>query len=167
MGSNVKELYGKTVFADANAMIYYLEGLSNEISTQVIESASREIARIKLLTTTRVIDEVLFKIILIRGKARYGLEAKVIDRLKRDTAKVRSLAGDVRKVMQFLDCLNVTITQVSLKDLYAIPEIMMEWGIFGNDALILKTMRRFNLKYLLSSDRDFDHITWIKRIDPL
>jgi len=42
---------------------------------------------------------------------------------------------------------------------------MEMYGLFGNDAMILETMQRFNLKYLLSSDIDFDKISWIERME--
>lgn len=44
---------------------------------------------------------------------------------------------------------------------------MESYGLFGNNALVLTTMQRFNLKYLLSSDKDFDKIEFIEKIDPL
>ena len=44
---------------------------------------------------------------------------------------------------------------------------METYGLFGNDALILAVMQKFNLKYLLSSDSDFDEIEHIKRIEVL
>lgn len=42
---------------------------------------------------------------------------------------------------------------------------MEMYGLFGNDAMVLETMQRFNLKYFLSSDTDFDEINWIERIE--
>ena len=167
MGLNPRKFYNKTVFLDANAIIYYLEGISNEVAGQIIELGSKEMARIKLLTTTRVIDEILFKITLIRAKALYGFKAKVLEKLKKDKAKVETLAKDIKKVFEFLDTLNITVAETTLKDLRIIPEMMRRWGIFGNDALIIKTMNRYNFKYILSSDKDFDQIKWIERIDPL
>ncbi len=44
---------------------------------------------------------------------------------------------------------------------------MEMYGLFGNDAMILETMQRFNLKYLLSSDTDFDEIGWIERMEAI
>jgi len=167
MRLNPGKFYHKTVFLDANAIIYYLEGISNEVADQIIELGSKEMARIKLLTTTRVIDETLFKITLIRAKALYGFKSKALEKLKKDKAKVETLAKDIKKVFQFLDTLNITVVETTLKDLRLIPEIMRTWGIFGNDALIIKTMKRYNLKYILSSDKGFDQIKWIERVDPL
>lgn len=42
---------------------------------------------------------------------------------------------------------------------------MEEYGLFGNDSLILITMNKYNLKYLLSSDEDFKDIRWISQIE--
>jgi predicted nucleic acid-binding protein len=39
-----------------------------------------------------------------------------------------------------------------------------KYGVFGNDALIIRAMQSRNLKYLLSADSDFEKVPFIKVI---
>ncbi|NOZ83588.1 MAG: type II toxin-antitoxin system VapC family toxin [Epsilonproteobacteria bacterium] len=57
------------------------------------------------------------------------------------------------------------IKEINYSALKKLPAVMEMYGLFGNDAMILETMQRFNLKYLLSSDIDFDKISWIERME--
>lgn len=45
------ELYNRSVFVDANAFIYYLEGMCSDLAGGIIEAGSKEVAKIKLVTT--------------------------------------------------------------------------------------------------------------------
>ena len=75
MNYNLKFLHGKAVFVDANAFIYHLYGMS-EMTKEVFKL--NELGQIKLITTTRVIDEVFHKILLIRAKEKFNIEKKAI-----------------------------------------------------------------------------------------
>ena len=39
---------------------------------------------------------------------------------------------------------------------------MEKFGLFGNDALIVRAMQSRNLVYLLSADSDFERVDFIK-----
>jgi len=44
---------------------------------------------------------------------------------------------------------------------------MKIYGLLGSDSLILVTMEKFKINFLLSSDIDFGNIKWIKLIPAL
>jgi predicted nucleic acid-binding protein len=160
--NDFKYLYGKTVFVDSNAIIYHLQGLS-EITKEIFKLG--EIEKLKLVSTTRVVDEVIHKILLIRAKDKFNIESKTIKKLRKDKEKVKELSEDIKIIKQFLDVIKLHVIETTYKDLQKISDIMKNYGLFGNDALILITMNKYNLKYLLSSDTDFKNIDWISLIE--
>lgn len=162
---NLEEIYRKKILVDANAFIYFFTGQCNETTRKIFKLS--ENGWLSLVTTTRVLDEVLFKVMIISAKIKFGIESKVVQKLKKDKEKIKFLVEDVRKAMEFIKYLKVDIKEVNYSDLKKIPSIMETYGLFGNDALILIVMQKFNLKYLLSSDSDFDEISYIKRIEVL
>ena len=164
----ISQLYGKSVFVDSNAFIYYMESLCSEMTSEIIRAGSKEVARIKLITTTRVCDEVLFKITLIRARSRdKTLRGNTFKKLKKRPDVVKELVQDLEKVIAFFHSLYLEIIPVDSKLLFQSLDITKEYGLFGNDAITVSVMQRRNMKYILSSDRDFDSIGWIKRIDAL
>ena len=44
-------------------------------------------------------------------------------------------------------------------------EYSEKYGLFGNNALTLSLMRRFNLKYIATADRDFGNIEWLSLVE--
>jgi predicted nucleic acid-binding protein len=133
-----------------------------------IEAGSKEAAKVRLVTTARVCDEVLFKMALIRARARYSsLQTDTVRKLKKNPDMVKSLAEDLQKVVSFLKSLNLEILPVDENIIFRSLGVMEKYGIFGNDALTVYVMQRKNMKYILSSDRDFDSVNWIERIEAL
>ena len=161
----IKALYGKKVFVDANAFIYFFTGQCNNITAEIFRLS--EEGSLTLITTTRVLDEVFFKVMIILAKIKFKIGSKIVQKLKKDKNKIKFLVEDVKKVVEFINHLKMEIKEISYSDLKKIPFIMETYGLFGNDALILAVMQKFNLKYLLSSDSDFDEIEHIKRIEVL
>ncbi len=160
----IKNLYNRKVFIDTNAFIYFLTGTCNDSTKEIFKEGS--LKKIKLITNTRVIDELLFKIMIIEAKTKFKIEKKVIQKLKENKNLVKELSSGCKKVVSFLRDLNVEIIEIKKEALFEIPELMEKFGLFGNDALILKIMKERNLKYLLTADKDFENIDWIKIINP-
>ncbi|MEA1994646.1 MAG: PIN domain-containing protein [Campylobacterota bacterium] len=165
MAKSLKKIMGRKIFVDTNAFIYFLTGICNNITKEIFTFSY--LGKIKLITSTRVVDELLFKVMIIKGKEKYGLQNKALEKLKRDKEKIGSLSRECELALEFVEKAKTEIREVSFKDLKVIPGIMKEFGLFGNDAITIKIMRRFNLKYLLSSDSDFNDIDGIEVIDPL
>ena len=163
--TELNELCRKKIFVDANAFIYFFTGQCNPITREIFKLSEK--GSLTLVTTTRVLDEVLFKVMIISAKLKFGIESKISQKLKKDKNKVKLLAEDIKKVIDFIKHLKIDIKDIGFSDLQKISQIMETYGLFGNDALILAIMQKFNLKYLLSSDTDFDEIPYIKKIEVL
>ena len=164
----VNRLFGKSVFVDTNAFVYFLQGRCSELARDIIQFSSKELARIRLVTTVRVCDELLFKMAMIQARETYPeLRSNTVKKLKSRPDVVRGLLPDLRKVVDFLNALSLEVVPVDTRLLFRSLQITEEYGVFGNDALTVYVMQRRNMKFLLSSDRDFDLVPWIERIDAL
>ena len=164
MSFNVKQFYGRKILVDSNAFIYFLTGQSFLVKEFFHASL---LGNLKLLITVRILDEVLFKMCIIIAKERYELDKDVLRKLKRNKHLVAELAEDCFKIIEVCKVFKFSVFDFTYADLRKLPVIMREYGLVGNDALVVGLMHRMNLKYLLSADKDFDVVPWIKRIDPL
>lgn len=158
---DVGKLAGRTIFVDANAILYHLQGLC---PTSKAVFRMGEGGGLKLITTTRVLDEAIHKTVLIRARDRFGYTTKTIQKLRRNRARLKELAQDANALFDFCRAVRMDIQGISVRDLEKVPKMMSRYGVLGNDALILVVMTRQNLKYLLSADTDFDDVGWISRI---
>ncbi len=165
MTLDAKRLYRKKIFVDSNAFIYFFTGECSNVTKEIFKLA--ETGWLNLITTTRVLDEVFFKVMIISAKIRFGIDNKMIQKLRKDKEKTKLLAEDIEKVIEFIGILKPDIKEINYSALKKLQVIMETYGLFGNDAMILETMQRFNLKYLLSSDTDFDEIGWIERMEAI
>jgi predicted nucleic acid-binding protein len=158
---DLDELRGRTILVDANAILYHLQGLC-PIGKEVFRQGKE--GRFKLVTTTRIVDEVIHKTLLIRARNMFGWKTKTIKRLRKEPEKLRDLVSDIQNVIEFTQTIPLDVQEIRLNDLKKIPDMMGTYGLLGNDSLILIVMNRRNLKYLLSSDTDFNRVPWIERI---
>ncbi|WP_158025391.1 type II toxin-antitoxin system VapC family toxin [Desulfurobacterium indicum] len=164
MDLKINRFLSRTIFVDANAFIYFLTGKCNPLTVEIFKMGY--IGKLKLVTTTRVVDELLFKMMVIEAKNKYGFEKNIPVKLKKNKDKVKELSKSCNKVLEFLEKSRVKIVDIKVSSLRAIPEIMTQYGLFGNNALTIKMMRELNLKFILSADRDFENIDWIEVINP-
>jgi predicted nucleic acid-binding protein len=150
---------------DTNAFLYFLLGECNKVTVEIFKLSY--LKKLKLVTTSRVVDELLFKAMIIKAKEKYGIEKNVVEKLKRNKKLVKELSGDIKEVLNFLKNARVKVVELKISTLRSIPDVMYKYGLFGNDALILKTMKELNLKFLLTTDKDFKEIEDIEIINPL
>lgn len=161
----IKSLHGKKIMVDTNAFIYYLTGQCNKLTVEIFEAGV--LKKLKLITTTRIIDELLFKMFLIKAGEIYGFEGKILEKLKKDIKKIKNLANVCRNVLKFIEILGVNIIEIKRNTIFAVPEIISEYGLIGNDAITFKIMKERNLKYILTADEDFRNIREIVVLNPL
>ena len=164
MRFNIKPFYGRKILVDSNAFIYFLTGQSPLVKEFFRASVE---GKLKLLITVRILDEVLFKMCLLLARMRYRFAKDVLKKLKNEPHLIIELSRDCRKIIEMCEFFGFSIFDFTFKDLQKLPDIMHDYGLVGNDALIVGFMQKMNLKYLLSADKDFDTVPWIKRIDPL
>ena len=160
----MKELYGNKVFVDSNAFIYFFLKQCNNLTIEIFRQAEK--GNIALITTTRVVDEVCYKSMIISAKKKFNIDSKPLEKLKKDRDKIKMLAEDIKKVLDYIYTISRVI-EITNYDLKSLPDIMKTYGVFGNDALIISVMQSSGIKYLLSADRDFDNVGFIERLSAL
>ena len=161
----IKNLYGKKIMVDTNAFIYYLTDQCNSLTVEIFEAGV--LKKLHLLTTIRIIDELLFKMLLIKAVAIYGWKSKILEKLKKESEKIKILAGVCKDVLEFLQTLNVEVIEIRKNVIFEIPEVMSKYGLIGNDAITFKVMQQRNLKYILTADEDFKNIKELTVLNPL
>ena len=164
MTCDMTDFRQQTIFVDANAIIYHLQGLS-PTAKEIFVLAEQK--ALNLLTTTRIIDEVIHKLLLIKAMDRFGMTRKTIEKLRKDKNKVKLLADDLQILFAFIKAIHLRVKSITNSDLNKVPQVMKTYGLLCSDSLILVTMKKFKIEFLLSSDTDFDNIEWIKRIPAL
>ena len=163
--STVNHLLGKTIFVDANAFLYFLGGECNELTREIFRYARLE--KLFLITSARVVDEVLFKALLAKARELFGIKKNVPVFLRHNKNLVKNLAGICQMVFDLLELTRVEVVEIKKSTLKGIEAIMKEHGLFGNDSISLKIIRERNLKYILTSDKDFEGIKGLVVINPL
>ena len=155
------KIEGKKIFVDTSAFILFLHGKTNDLTREIFHLAAE--GKCSLITTSRCVDELLFKEMVILAKTKYGFENKTVQKLRKNPEIVREL-GQVLKarIPPFLEYYRVEILPVKVEWVLEIPRMMEEFGLFGNDALIVRAMQSRNLVYLLSADSDFERVDFIK-----
>ena len=154
------KIKGKTFFIDTSAFIDFLHGACNEITKEIFRNALE--GNCKLVTSSRCIDELLFKEMVLLAKAKYGIGNKAVEKLRKNPLLVKQIGIDLESLIpEFLRTYRVEIIEVKKEWVLEIPQLMQKYGIFGNDALIVRAMQSRNLKYLLSTDTDFNKVPFI------
>ena len=161
----IENLYGKKVMVDTNAFVYYLTDNCNSLTNHVFEAGA--LGKIQLVTTTRIVDELLFKMLLIKAAQIYGWKTKILEKLKKDPQKIKNLADTCKKVIEFLETLNVEVIEIKKSTIWNLPEIITCYGLIGTDAITLKVMKERNLKYILTADEDFKNVEDLVILNPL
>ena len=135
------------VMIDANVLIYLFIG--SDIEKEAIKKLFEESVKYRYVTTTRIIDEVIFKLMVINS-------GKKLKELKKDKALLRSQKEIVLVVKRFLKDFNFKVYQIEERHYWRLPTIIEEFGLLGNDALTMSIMKENNLKYIATTDRDFE-----------
>jgi len=164
MSLDIKRFYGRKILVDSNAFIYFLTGQSPLVKEFFRACLG---GKLQLLITARILDEVLFKMCLLLAKKRYGFAKDTLIKLKKNPHLIVDLSKDCQEIIEMCNSFKFTVFDFTFKNLQKLPNIMADYSLIGNDALIVGLMQKMNLKYLLSADKDFDIVPWIERIDPL
>ena len=161
----VNDLLGKKIFVDANAFLYFLGAECNDLTREIFRYARLE--KLFLVTSVRVIAEVLFKALLAKAREVFGIKKNVHNFLRHNKDLVKNLADICKMIFALLELTRVEVVEIRKSTLKGIEAIMKDYGLFGNDAISLKVMKERNLKYILTSDKDFEGIEELVVINPL
>lgn len=161
----IEKLEGKRIFVDTSAFILFLHKKANDLTKEIFQLSAE--GRCSLITTSRCIDELLFKEMVIIAKTKYGFENKTVPKLRKNPEIVKELGKVLKtKIVPFLKYYRVEVLPVKVEWVLEIPKLMEEFGLFGNDALTVRAMQSRNLVYLLSADSDFERVDFVKLLKP-
>ncbi|RLB13198.1 MAG: hypothetical protein DRG82_16100 [Deltaproteobacteria bacterium] len=155
-------LFNRSIFVDSNIILYHLFGQSDD-ATDLLSLGEKN--RLRLVTSLRVLDEVLFKVFLWTAREHFGIQAKAYVKLRKDQELAKKVAHSVDWA-QLEDFFSIfSVVEPTQRDLWKSTHYSREFGLFGNDALSLCLMKRLNLTYIATADKDFTTINWLKLVE--
>ncbi len=158
-------LLNRKVFVDSNAFIYFLTGQANNLTCEIFTKAAE--GKIKVVTSVRVVDETLFKLMCIEATKRFHITSNVPKKLRKDKEKVKALSYVYDTFFNFLKDMNALVLNVDVHIIARSKEILETYGLFGNDAITVALMKSRNLKYILTADNDFSVVDDFVILNPL
>ena len=129
----------------------------------------------------RFVDSNVFIYVLVKSpKDDYMIAKRILQRIEdgeetiTNTAVIQEIIDWLeynnrrREVEKLLTAINSYITmkkaEISWSDMIAAIDEMNKYDLDFVDALTVQTMKRNNIKEIYTNDRDFDRVTWIRRV---
>jgi len=129
------------IFLDSSYLIYLGYSMSDEIFNYVTNFLRESVERgDRLFVNMIVVDEVLW-ILTKKYKVPLSEAFELMDRL-----------------MPLIE-----VIPLDYMDYDDMRRIMMNYGLKPSDALHVASMRKAGIKHIVSEDKEFDKIPWIKR----
>ena len=157
---------GKAVFIDTNIFHFYLRG-----PEQLQESCSSLLERVERndvigFTSSLVLDELMYKILLKKVEDRY--RKNPLDVLRKSPEEIGAQSGEVRKALNIiLGIQGLTVLSVERSHLEESVEYMEQFSILPRDAIHLAVMKTNECADVASSDSDFDRDPEVNRWTPM
>lgn len=130
------------VYIDSN-IFFYAKILDRKYGGACAEILSKiEKGKLKAATSTLVIVE------LANALRKYGL------------------TDEVKDVVDAIFSLNINILDFDSLDVRTAARVYDEFKISPYDCVHVAIMRKVGIAEIISADKDFDKISWIKRLDP-
>lgn len=156
------------IFLNASA---FLAVLLNAEEADECETTLKKIetGEIKAITTTHVLEEIMFK--LVFAKASEVLQSKNIWKIRQKLKTKKSLRQNccevLNKFIKYVKILRfggLKIMEAYEEDVFNIPEILKQTGLLTSDCLHLSVMNRLHIKNIATLDQDFRKVEGIKMI---
>ncbi len=157
---------GRAVFVDANVFHFYLRGPKDvrKESTDFLERVEK--GEISGYTSTLVLDELMYKILLRKIEEKHKQNPLVvIEKNFEEIGKNSSYVKDAVDLVLGITELNVL--NITREDLQNVPDLMELFSLLPRDALHLSVMFGHNINDIASSDNDFDRVKDLTRWTPI
>lgn len=149
------------IFVDTTPLIYHLQGIHSGAKELMKRIERRELIG---YTSLRILDELLFKAIIIEAIAKFGWTwKKVKDRLRANKDKVKELSYVYDQIAKIAELL--VVIEPTFNDLMNCSNIQQQYGLFGNDAVVGWLMKKHRIQNLATFDSDFDNVKEIRLIE--
>lgn len=156
------------IFIDANIFLHHAFG-TNDLSVEFLKRVESE--NIKAYTSALVMEEITFK--LVMQSASNFVEKVNLDKLKRfltDAKNRKKAVGPVEEYMGYIHTLRdmgMRILDVSGDDVAASIRKTKQHGLITADAVHLAVMERKGIRYIATSDEDFNDVDGITTWAPV
>ncbi len=147
------------VMIDTNVLIYFLADIKTESKGKIKKLFEQE-NKYQFVITTRILDELIFKIIVIQS-------GKNFKNLKANKNIIKKYSSTIDFIRSFLEDFNFKIYEIKEKHYWKLKDVINEYELIGNDALTFIVMKENNLKYIATIDKDFEHIPAINVLNGL
>lgn len=144
---------------DTNVLIYFLADIKTESKGKIKKLFEQE-NKYQFVITTRILDELIFKIIVIQS-------GKNFKNLKANKNIIKKYSSTIDFIRNFLEDFNFKIYEIKEKHYWKLKDVINEYELIGNDALTFIVMKENNLKYIATIDKDFEHIPAINVLNGL
>jgi len=102
---------------------------------------------------------------IVKGKLEAVTSSLVVIELANALRKY-GLSSKVREVIDAIFSIDIQVFEIDPLDTRKAAEIFDEFRISPYDCIHAAVMKKAKTNKIVSADRDFEKITWIKRIDP-
>ncbi len=156
-----------SVFVDANIFLYEIfeDPDFGEASYNFIKMI--EIGEIKGYTSTLVLDEVLFKMILMEASNKYNVSMKkVVSLFKKEPDKLEALERSWVNIKEIQNMDNLTILGVSPAIFKDAVEIAKASKLLPHDATHAAAAKEMNIRSIATNDGDFERVDFLRVCNP-
>jgi len=102
---------------------------------------------------------------IVKGKISAVTSALIVIELANALRKY-GLSNEAREIVDAVFSLDVPIYEIDLSDIRSAIDIFDEFRISPYDCVHAAVMKRTGTHNIISADKDFDKINWIKRLNP-
>jgi predicted nucleic acid-binding protein len=154
---------GSRCFIDANILIYYLGGLSDEIRAFLHRVIDEEI---EAHVNTVVVAEILHRRMMAEAVSK-GLVtiSKVLQKLKAQPQLITQLSDYVVALDDLL-ALPLRVTNVTLSTIDLSHHYRLSHGLFVNDSINLASAAELQITDIVTNDTDFKRVPNITVWEP-
>ncbi len=166
MGQLGKISSGRAVFIDANIFHFYLRGptAQQKACTDLLQKV--ETGDVAGYTSTLVLDELIYKILLKKIEEKY--KRNPLDILQRSPEEASAHSQDLRRVVNTVMGINgLTVLAVEARHIEESVDHIQKYSLLPRDAVHLSVMDTIECTDLASADTDFDRVTNLNRWTPL
>jgi len=157
---------GKAVFLDANIFHFYLRGpesLQKACISLLERIEGKEIAG---YTSTLILDELIYKILLKKIEERYRKNPLSV--LQKAPKEIGIHSPEVRKAVDIvLGIEGLTVLAVERHHVEEAIDHMQKYFILPRDAIHVSVAKSIGCNDLVSADSDFDRVVDLNRWTPL
>ena len=154
---------GTSIFIDANIFLFdiFEDPYFGDASYDFIKKI--ESLEIKGYTSTLVLDEVLFKMILMEASNKLNVSMKnVVRLLKKEPEKLAALEKSWENIREIQNMENLTIFGVSPAIFKDAVEIAQTCKLLPHDATHAALAKEMNIRNIATNDEDFERVDFLR-----